>query len=215
MAVTSHVVLAENSPQADPALLTEAELAEIADGFSGAEDSPAGTLAALGLEAAEWIAGVCGISGIDGNPPTLKQEDLIETFRIRGTEPRSLILKRGFVGEVTVTENGTELAEDTDFEVNADAGIIRRLCSDVATCWPCGTIVVSYTAGFATVPAVVKAVAKDYIRMRLSVGERDPLERSVQVEGLDTISYREGSSGESGFADAARDRLARFVRLVI
>lgn len=215
MTVTSHVVVTENSPAADPSLLTDADLAEIADGFSGAEDSPAGTLAALGLEAAEWIATVCGVSGIDGHPPTLRQEDLTETFRIRGTEPRSLVLKRGFVSDVSVTENGTALTEDADFTVSGDAGIIRRLCSDVPTCWPCGTIVVAYTAGFATVPAALKAVARDYVRMRLSVTERDPLERSVQVEGLDTVSYREGSAGEAGFADMARERLARFMRPVV
>lgn len=212
MSVTSSVRLLENSPQADPALLSDAELSVAADGLDGAQDSPAGTLAALGLEAAEWIATLCGVSGIDGNPPTLKPEDLVETFRIRGTEPRSLILARRFVSDVTVVENGSTLTEDTDFVVIGDAGIVRRLSGDAVICWPCGTIVVTYTAGLATIPPVLKAVAQDYVRMRLSTTDRDPLERSVQVEGLDTVSYREAAQGESGFVDMARERLARFIR---
>ena len=212
MPVTSHVALASNSPAADLALLTDAELDLAADGFDGDADSPSGTLAALGLEAAEWIATECGISGIDGNPPTLKQEDLIETFRIVGTAPKSLLLARGFVSDVSVTEDGTALTEDTDFVVSGDAGIVRRISSDEVIAWKAGTVVVSYTAGFAAVPPVLKSVATDYIRVKLAQRERDPMMRSETAEGLGTISYRDGSDTESNFAATVADRLRRYRR---
>lgn len=215
MTVTSHVELASNSPAADLALLTDAELAEAAEGMPGAEDSPVGTLANLGLAAAEWIATLCGIAGIDGNPPTLKQEDLIETFRIVGNGPKSLVLSRRFVSSVTITEDGTALTEGTDFVVSGDAGIVRRLSSDDVIRWATGTTVVNYTAGFATVPAIIKEVAKDYVRMRLSSRDRDPFERSMSAEGIGSLSFREGGDSEGSFAQAARERLARFITPVL
>lgn len=215
MTVTSTVALDNDSPAADLALLSADELDAAATGMPGAEDNPAGTLAALGLEAAEWVASLCGVSGIEGSTPTLKAEDLVETFRVIGTGPKALILARGFVSAVAVTEDGTALVEHTDFVVSHDAGIVRRLSSDDIVRWPVGKIVVSYTAGFATVPPALKAAAQDYVRMRLSERDRDPLLRSEAVEGLDSVSWRVAGAGEQTFAASARQRLARFIRPVI
>lgn len=215
MTVTSTVALAENSPAGDLALLSADELDAAASGMPGAEDNPAGTLAALELEAAEWVAMLCGVSGVEGSVPTLKAEDLVQTFRVVGTGPKALILARGFVSDVTVTEDGTALVEGSDFVVSHDAGIVRRLSSDAIIRWPTGTIVVSYTAGFATAPPALKAAAQDYVRMRLSDRSVDPQERSVSVEGLDAVTYRAQGSGEGDLAANARLRLARFIRPVL
>lgn len=211
MTVISTLAIAQNSPAADLALLSAAELLAAIEGVGGTDESPDTELTALGLEAAEWVATLCGVSGINGSTPTLKAEDVEETYRIVDTGPKALITARRFIADVAVTENGSALVEDIDFIVEGDAGIVRRLSADVITKWPTGKIVVTYTAGFAVVPELIKAVAADYVKMRRTQRGVDPLERSVSVEGLDSVSYRDGADGIAGFDEAARARLSRYL----
>jgi hypothetical protein len=212
-------ILSVVTPAASLGLLSAAEL-RAAAGLGAEDKSQDEALEALGLEAAEWIAGtICGMATAGGNSPTLLQESLSEAFRLRSYGhrlPRQLILSRRVVSDVDVTENDTALVADTDFLVHDEAGLLDRLSSDVVTCWPSGTIVVTYTAGFAAdaVPAVVKAVATDFIRMRLSQRGRDPLVRSETTEGVDSVTYRDGAGGETDFEEAARSRLARYMNSV-
>lgn len=204
-------ILSVTTPADDYALLTVAEL-RAAAGVSDKKSDPA--LKAIGLEAAERIAEWCRIATANGSTPTVKAETLTETYRLhRGAE--TLILSRRFAAVTSITENGATLTAGTDFEANGDAGLIKRLRGERECWWPCATVVVVYRAGFAEIPATIKGVVMDFVRMRLSQRGRDPLVRSETTDGVDSVTYRDGSNGDSDFEEIARVRLSRFMNPVI
>jgi hypothetical protein len=63
------------TPASDLAILSQAEL-RAAAGLAAGDTSQDTDLSILGLEAAEWIAGLCGVAAADGKSPTLKREDI-------------------------------------------------------------------------------------------------------------------------------------------
>lgn len=203
------------TPAADLALLSDEEL-RLAAGLAADDASQDASLADLGLEAAEWIADICGIRTAGGFPPTVLAEGLRETFPAvwSGVE---LVLARRFVSDVVVTENGSALTNGTDFVVLDDRGVLQRMSSGYGLQWQAAPIVVEYTAGFgagspaSAVPATIKAVAKDYVRLRYGIGSLDPLVRSETVNDVDSVTYRDTSDSQGGFEEAARERLARFL----
>lgn len=208
-------LLAILTPASDLALLSPEEL-RIAAGLADDDTSQDTKLSALGLEAAEWVAGdICGIRPAGVNPPTVLAEELHETFSPawHGCE---LILARRFVSDVTVTENGIALTEGTDFLVLDDRGVLQRISGGYLTPWLIGPIVVDYTAGFSngspsTLPPAIKAVATDYVRLRLSGSDRDPMVRSETTNDIDSVTYRDAADSQGVFEEAARNRLSRFI----
>lgn len=99
------------------------------------------------------------------NPPTLLSEELKDTFRLECAKEGPLLLSRRRVTEIdTLTEAGTELTVDTDYTVDAASGELFRLSGDARICWPRGTIVAEYTAGFETVPEDLKLAAELWLR---------------------------------------------------
>lgn len=202
------------TPATDVALLTATEL-RVAAGLAEADATHDTALASLGLEAAEWIADILGIRSAGGRVPTVIAEVVRETFAPawRGYE---LVLARRFVSDVTVTESGGVLVEDTDFVVYDDRGMLERVSSGYQTGWAVGPIVVDYTTGFANgspslVPPTIKAVAADYVALRYSAAGRDPMVRSETTNDLDSVTYRDGSDSQGSFEEAARERLSRYI----
>lgn len=205
------------TPATSLALLSAAEL-RVAAGLADSDTSQDTSLALLGLEAAEWIAEVCGIRTAGANPPTVLAEELRETFPSlwNGVE---LVLARRFVSDVTVTENGSALVDGTDYVVLDDRGVIQRLASGYGLPWQVAPIVVEYTAGFSNgspsnLPAAIKAVARDYVRMRYGVNALAPDEMRIRSEttvDLDSVSYFDGANVRATFEEQARDRLSRFL----
>lgn len=203
------------TPAADLALLSAEEL-RAAAGLAEDDASQDASLAQLGLEAAEWIADICGIRSAGANPPTVLAEILRETFppAWRGVE---LLLARRFVSNVTVLENGSALAEGTDFVVLDDRGVVQRFSSGYGLPWQVAPLVVEYTAGFTAtgsppnLPASIKAVARDYVRMRHDIVLLDPLVRSETTNDIDSVTYRDAADSQGGFEETARERLARFL----
>lgn len=205
------------TPATDLALLSAAEL-RVAVGLAEDDASQDANLSMLGLEAAEWIAELCGIRTAGMNPPTVLAEELRETFppAWRGAD---LVLARRFVSDVTVTENSIALADGTDFVVLDDRGVIQRLASGYGLPWQVAPLVVEYTAGFSNgsppnVPTAIKAVARDYVRMRYGIGALDPDElriRSETTNDLDSHSYFDAASSQATFEEQARERLSRFL----
>lgn len=195
-------------------LLTVAEL-RAAAGLATGDASQDANLALLGLEAAEWIAGdICGIRTAGGNPPTVLAEEIRETFPALWLGPE-LVLARRFVSDVTVTENGSALA-DTDFVVLDDRGVIQRMTTGYGLRWQAAPIVVEYTAGFSNgspsnVPAAIKAMARDYVRMRYTVGSLDPTVKSERTDDLDSVTYRDAGESRGSLEEDARQRLSRFI----
>jgi hypothetical protein len=79
------------------------------------------------------------------------------------------------------------------------------------------TITITYTAGLASIPATIKSVAMDFVRLRLSQRDRgrDLLVRSETTQDLDSVSYFDGSQGEDVFEEAAVKRLGRFANIPV
>lgn len=205
------------TPATDLALLSAVEL-RVAAGLAEDDASQDTNLSMLGLEAAEWIAEICGIRTAGARPPTVLAEGLRETFPAgwRGSE---LVLARRFVDDVTVTENSMALADGTDFVVLDDRGVIQRLSSGYGLPWQVAPIIVEYTAGFSNgspsnVPAAIKAVARDYVQRRYGATALAPDELRVRSEttvDLDSVSYFDAANVQATFEEQARERLARFL----
>jgi hypothetical protein len=196
------------------ALLSPAEL-RAAAGLAVGDTSQDTSLDLLGLEAAEWIADICGIRTAGGNPPTIVAEGLRETFPALWLGPE-LVLARRFVSDVVVTENGEALTDGADFVVLDDRGVVQRMASGYGLHWCVVPIVVEYTAGFAngspsSVPAAIRAVARDYVRLRYTAGGIDPLVRSETTVDLDSVTYRDAADSQGTFEEQARERLSRFL----
>lgn len=204
-------------PAGSLGLLSAAELRAGA-GLAAGDSSQDADLALLNLEAAEWIAEICGIRTAGARPPTVLAEGLRETFPALWLGPE-LVLARRFVSAVTVIENGAALADDTDFVVLDDRGVIQRMTTGYGFPWRAAPIVVEYTAGFSNgspsnLPAAIKGVARDYVRMRYGVGILAPDELRIRSEttvDLDSVSYFDAASTQGTFEDQARERLSRFL----
>lgn len=205
------------TPATDLSLLSDIEL-RAAAGLAEDDSTQDASLSLLGLEAAEWIAEVCGIRTAGAHSPTVLAEGLRETFPALWLGPE-LVLARRFISDVTVTENGSVLVEDTDFVVLDDRGVIQRLSSGYGLCWQAAPIVVEYTAGFSNgspsnLPAAIKGVARDYVRMRYGINALAPDElrvRSETTNDIDSVSYFDAASSQGTFEEQARERLSRFL----
>lgn len=172
---------------ADRGLLTAAQL-RAAAGLTATDTSRDTELAAIGLTVADIICETgCGVAGDGITPVTLRQETLVETFypEARGS---SLKLSRRFLGTVTVVEDGATLIDGTDYVAEKGIGNLIRLSSSERRSWSTSTIVVTYQAGFATVPTPLADVAAEMVGRRAGA-ERDPLMRSerVEVPGVRTV----------------------------
>lgn len=179
-------ILTVTTAASDRNLLTLAELRAAA----GVEDNSKDVaLTALGNRISASITAACNVRAAGVTPPTLRQETLSEAFRITG-DPEGLILARRPVVAVTsITELDASLDPDYDFEVDAVSGMVYRLSSDDRRCWPCGKIVVVYSAGWATVPEDLKFAASKFVQAVIQQGDRDPLLKSKTTEGVSSFEW--------------------------
>lgn len=218
-------VFSVTTPATSLALLTPEEL-RAAAGVTGTDSDVA--LAALGEAAAASIMSECNIASDGVNPPTLMSETVVDTFRpdrpIYQNErnPSALILSRRFVSSVTsVVEGGVELTAD-DFILRAEAGLLERLVNDNISCWRSVKIVVTYVAGFTTVPPELKASASELVRTRSSETSRDPLvkgyrEKVDDIRETETTYWVGGTSGadKGPVPPAIAARLGRFMNIAV
>lgn len=152
---------------------------------------------AMILYVSDLISMECRVVADGVNPPTLREETIVETVRVV-TSKNELVLSRRFIGDiVSVTVDGSALAE-TEYEVDAAAGILTRIDSTGAViCWSRGKVVVTYDAGFASVPEPLKLAAIRAIQEQLSASARDPLLRGETVEGIGRFDYWVNGGGAS------------------
>ncbi len=203
------------TPAADLALLTVAEL-RAAAGLGADDTSKDASLALIELEAREWIADLCSVPAEDSgdHPPTILRETLSETFVFDACAWRvsPLYLSRKPVVVATVTLDDAELVLGTDYRVEGVAGTIYRLSTGADVLWSGTGVVVAYQGGQATVPATVKSLVGDFVRMRLSQqsSDRDPLVKSERNEGVSTFTYFDQQSGSATFNEYACERLHRY-----
>lgn len=181
-------MLTVSSAAADFTLLTAAEL-RVAVGLSDADTSMDTILATMGNRAANILARECRVAQAGVSRVTLRSETLVETFRLE-TSRKPLILSRRFVTSITsVVEDGSTLSS-TLYEVEGASGFLWRLDADDDRIeWPAAKIVVTYVAGFATVPDELKAAAAKLVAdLYAANGANGNLKRE-RIEGVSEREY--------------------------
>lgn len=205
-------MLTITTPAVDLQLLSIEEMRELA-GVTGAGQDDA--LNRLGLRIAADICAECNVAIGAGKTPTLKQETCTEIFRDVCTW--TLILSRRHDVDIqSVTVDGEALASD-DYEVDAESGLLARLCDDDRKQWRGRKITVVYKAGFETVPGDLAHAAADYFRLAWSESSRDLAVKAERVDVPDVeeheITYWAGAlpgTGEGPVPDIVSGQLARF-----
>lgn len=173
------------TPAPDLTLLTVAELRE-ATGVTGNDHDT--VLVTLGRRVAASITDACRVAADGATPATLRQEIVSDTFRQSRFIENLILSRRPIVSIASVVENDVIL-DAADYLIQSRAGLIQRLCNDRVSCWPCGKIVVTYTAGWATVPETLKEAASRYIKSLWSINDRDPLLKREVIPGTGEFEY--------------------------
>lgn len=168
----------------DRSLLTLAELRSAVNASDGSKDA---ALLQLETRVSSAITAACKVAADGAIPPTLRQESVTETFRLKNAR-LSIVLARKPVISLAVTEDDVPLGA-TSYEMEAAAGMLRRLYGERHGCWRCGKIVVAYVAGWETVPEDLKLAAVKFIQAEWKQGSRDPLLKRVHVEGVSEREY--------------------------
>lgn len=171
------------TPASDYNLLTAAEL-RMAAGLAADDASMDATLTPLGLRVSAAIAAECGVVVSGAAVPTLRQEVLQETFRRTCSRYGLTLSRRPVVSVQSVVEAGATLVSG-DYE-NIDGRLVR-VAGEAEIAWQAGKIVVSYTAGWTTVPDDLKMAAASLTKAWFYQEGRDPLLRSRDVPDV----YRE------------------------
>lgn len=98
----------------------------------------------------------------------------------------------------------TTLVQDTDFKLDAIRGELLRLdFLGYPTPWVADAIVVTYSAGFATIPADVQMAVAGWIKAVRFAQTRDPALKSENIPGVYSASYLAGASAGSPLGDIA------------
>ena len=137
----------------------------------------------------------------------LAEEGLQETFRLHDHINRLTIMpdcvrlaRRPVTAIASISVDGVTLSAD-QYEVDSGAGLLYRLHCDRRARWCGWTLVVDYTAGYASIgamPRPVEAACLGLIRHRWSARGRDPMLRSLAIPGVATEQYWVGATGEDG-----------------
>jgi hypothetical protein len=196
-----------SSAAADRKLATQADIAELMDATTLSDVSD---LDALILQASDLISLACGVPSAGVSIPTLRSETLIETFRRNKYRQTtlwpyrdyefacSLFVSRYPVASITsIVEDGTTLTTD-DYELRASEGRIVRLSNDAETPWSGNKVVVTYVAGYSTVPEALKLAAISLVKVKAAEMNGDALLRSESFEGLGSATYFQPASTAGG-----------------
>lgn len=197
-----HKLFAVTTPATDRTLLTIAEL-RLAAGVEGnARDAE---LTRLGNSITASIVKVCRVVTDGATPPTLRLETVSDTFRsisyqnssryayIAGRHRHLMLSRKPVVEIISITENDVVLDPATDFLVNKSAGMLTRLSNDREICWPSGTIIGAYSAGWVTVPDDLKYAASTFVQLSLQQTGRDPFLTLKRTEGVSEYRWNESS----------------------
>jgi hypothetical protein len=145
-------------------------------------------------EASSEIAGFCN--------RVFPVESVTETFRLECETPREMILRRAPVTEIaSVTVDETALETD-EYEYDAAAGLLYRLCDDVPIAWCADKIVVAYSGGFVlpgqtsrTLPEAVEKACLTLVKSAFFSRARDPLVKAESLPDIRSVDYWVGSTG--------------------
>lgn len=211
-------VISVATPADDLTLLTVAELRAAAGVTDHSQD---GTLDRLGSRVADAIVQACGIATDGAVPPTLREEILIETFRLNrwwdrrdhpSAKTRLILARRPIVSVASVVEIGVTL-DPASYEVRAGEGSLERLTNDSPAHWGRGKIVVTYTAGWATVPEGLKRAAEKLVKLYWDEMTRNPLLRQQNIPGVLEQTYWIGAPTDPAIPQDVMDDLGPYLNL--
>lgn len=133
------------------------------------------------------------------------EETVSEQFRynVNETAPKQLLLSRFPVSDVaSITEDGTLLVADTDYETDIATGIVYRLDGDDnRTTWSLAKTTAVYTAGYAlmdSLPFAIERAAIILVKLFRANIDRDPSVRQETVVGVLEQQFWVGSIGDNG-----------------
>lgn len=175
--------------------------------------TPPARLPALLAQASSAIAAHCGRAW--------GRETVREVFRLDRAINAALVLARApLFGEPAVMQDGAALAVDVEWEADGLSGLLWRLADGRRAPWRCGTVVVTYTAGWLLpgqqgrdLPDAVERACLLTVAAAWHAAGRDPALRSQSVEGVGSASYLDPRAGAGGLPAEAAELLAPF-RLV-
>lgn len=202
----------------DLALLT---LPELRSAVGATNNSTDATLTRLGCRISDAITQACKVATDGAKPPTLLQESLIETFRLNRwwnrrdhSEPRSTLIlaRRPIVSVTSVAEAGVTL-DPCSYEIHASEGTLVRLFNDAPSHWCRDKIVITYTAGWATVPQGLKRAAEKLVAFYWSELSKDPLLRIENIPGVLERTYWIGSPSDPSIPQDVMDDLGPYINL--
>lgn len=205
-------MFAVTTPAQDRSLLTSEE-ARAAIGKPAASPD---VITPLIARVSAAIVRACRVPADGVTPPTLRLETVSDTFRLKSHQGSLVLSRKPLVTMVSVVENDVTLTADTDYEAHKASGILKRLSGDAEVCWPCGKIVVSYTAGWETVPDDLKLAAMKLAGVLYSEGERvDPnLKRDV-IPGVREVEYWVAPNTDTLVPQEVLDLLGPYMHHVI
>ncbi len=142
-------------------------------------------------------------------------ETLSQQFRIRPSynlKPGALLnLTRWPVTSIaSITEGDTTLDPATDYEADLGPGLLYRLCGNCRAYWTAPVITVTYTAGYAAIPADVADTCLALIRMAYGANSRDLSVQQDQTEGVGRIVYFDRGAAPMALDDVQTAGLARY-----
>lgn len=103
------------------------------------------------------------------------------------------------VSVASITENGTALVDGTDFRSDGDKGQVLRLNgSGGLRSWPGCPIVVTYSAGYETIPGDLADAVTRMVRNRYRAKGRDSFLVSEEIPGVRNSRWWIATGNEAG-----------------
>lgn len=168
------------------------------------------------LRVSAALTRACNVRAAGVTPPTLRSEAVRDTFRLKARNETLILSRRPAHTITSVVENGTTLTAGTDFENHAEAGLLKRLSGDCETCWPACKIVVSYTAGWETVPDDLKLAAMKLTAVFYTEGQRvDPSLKRENIPGVREVEYWVSPTDDHALPQEVIDLIASYRNIVV
>lgn len=207
------------TPATDLTLLSIVELRAAIGASDGSKDV---ALTRIGSRVADALTQACHVATDGATPATLRKESVTDTFRLNRwwgrishpTAHETLTLsRRPIVTVASVVEIGT--LDPTSYEIRAGQGALMRLFNDQPSNWGRGKIVVTYDAGWTTVPEGLKRAAEKLVRFYWSEATRDPLVRQVSIPGVMEKTFWIGSPTDPAIPQDVIDDLGPYINPLI
>lgn len=200
-------ILTVTTAATDLLLLTEAE-ARLATGVATGRDAE---ILQVRKSVSAAITSRCNVWASGATAPTLRLETLSQQNRLECPVEQIRLVRRPVIEVLTVTEDSVAVVS-TDYELDAATGLLRRLCSDYPSFWfACNKVVVTYSAGWATVPENLKAAAAKLATVVWSEAGRDVGLKSIEIPDVISKEYWVGPSDDPLFTREIDELLADYI----